>query len=130
MGRLVHFGATAAYGSARGGLWKWPGLVANYLRRPMVDPGELTASNRAVFGFNLIWLTDREDMLATALADMMATRSEGRPPLVDETTFHFEDLPKALAHLQSGTSAGKVVVRVDPPPGTAPIETAPTGTAR
>ena len=104
--RLIHFGATAAYGAARGGLLKWPGLVAAYLRRPRVDPGELTSTNRAVFGFNLIWLTGEEDYLAEVL-DGMAGVLLDRPPLVGRT-FDFD----ALRHLQSGSSTGKVVVVV------------------
>ena len=109
-GRLIHFGATAAYGAARGGLLKWPGLVAAYLRRPRVDPGELTSTNRAVFGFNLIWLTGEEDYLAEVL-DGMAGVLLDRPPLVGRT-FAFDALPDALRHLQSGSSTGKVVVVV------------------
>jgi hypothetical protein len=42
----VHFGATAAYGgSSVDGLRKWLKLVPNYLRRPLVDPGELVPRN-------------------------------------------------------------------------------------
>ena len=41
MGRIVHFGATFAYGGAAGGLLKWLTLVPSYLTRPFVDPGSL-----------------------------------------------------------------------------------------
>lgn len=47
-GTLMHFGATAAYGSATSGPLKWLGLAAAYLRRPTIDPGALTSTNRAV----------------------------------------------------------------------------------
>ena len=49
MGKLVHFGATSSYGSAKDGLRglrKWLTLLPGYLSRPWVDPGELTATNR------------------------------------------------------------------------------------
>ncbi|KAH8048687.1 hypothetical protein JL722_12304 [Aureococcus anophagefferens] len=111
MGRLVHFGATHSYGAAAGGPPKWLSLVPSYLRRPMVDPGELTSSNRAVFGFNLIWLTEREDVLEAALAELLDCAG-GRPPCLDGAAFHFDDLPGALKHLQSGKTTGKVVARV------------------
>ena len=111
MGRLVHFGATHSYGAAAGGPLKWLSLVPSYLRRPMVDPGELTSTNRAVFGFNLIWLTEREDVLEAALAELLDCAG-GRPPCLDGAAFHFDDLPGALKHLQSGKTTGKVVVRV------------------
>ena len=59
MGRLVHFGATHAYGGGWvDGLLKWLKLVPNYLLRPRIDPGKLVGTNRAVIGFNLIWLTE------------------------------------------------------------------------
>ncbi|KAH8098726.1 hypothetical protein JL720_1689 [Aureococcus anophagefferens] len=111
MGRLVHFGATHSDGAAAGGPLKWLSLVPSYLRRPMVDPGELTSTNRAVFGFNLIWLTEREDVLEAALAELLDCAG-GRPPCLDGAAFHFDDLPGALKHLQSGKTTGKVVVRV------------------
>lgn len=111
-GRLVHFGATASYGSAAGGPRKWVSLAAAYVRRPFVDPGELTSTNRAVFGFNLIWLTEQETYLAEVLDAMVARGGVlRRPPLIGRS-FPFERLPDALRFLQSGASTGKVVVVV------------------
>ena len=49
MGRMVHFGATSSYGGAKDGLFglrKWLTLVPGYLNRPLVDPGQLTPTNR------------------------------------------------------------------------------------
>lgn len=81
--------------------------------RPKVDPGELVPRNRALIGFNLIWLTEREDMLAIELDRMC---SEGgmlaRPPAVGRK-FPFAELPQALDWLRSGRSVGKVVVTVE-----------------
>ncbi|KAJ8600750.1 hypothetical protein CTAYLR_003943 [Chrysophaeum taylorii] len=113
MGRLVHFGATSAYGSATDGPLKWPNLALAYLKRPRLDPGELTSTNRAVFGFNLIWLTHRTDLLSKALDDIAARTSLFGPtrPHVGRT-FSFDELPDALRFLQSGTSTGKVVVLI------------------
>ena len=116
MGRLVHFGATHSYGGAKDGWWglrKWATLVPGYLARPTIDPGMLVPFNRAVFGFNMIWLTERVDMLKAELDQMLA---EGglleRPPAVGKT-FPFAQLPEALLHLNSGESVGKVVVEVE-----------------
>ena len=96
-----------------------------YLRRPRVDPGALTSTNRGVFGFNLIWLTEREDMLAAELGAMTRALAggapgESRPPHVGRE-FGFGELPAALAFLQSGASVGKVVVRVDGEYGAPPV---------
>ena len=117
MGRIVHFGATAPYGAAEGGLRKWLRLVPAFLGRPRVDPAKLTSSNRGVLGFNLIFLTEREEMLAQQLDAML---DEGglaaRPPAVGRV-FPFEELPAALRYLQSGASVGKVVVSLAEPGG-------------
>lgn len=114
MGRLVHFGATHAFGGSRvDGASKWLKLVPSWLARPTVDPGELVGSNRGVLGFNLIWLTEREQLLAEAIEAM--TTAGGllsRPPAVGRC-FGFEQLPEALAYLRSGASVGKVVVTVE-----------------
>ena len=117
MGRIVHFGATAPSGAAEGGLRKWLRLVPAFLGRPRVDPAKLTSSNRGVLGFNLIFLTEREEMLAQQLDAML---DEGglaaRPPAVGRV-FPFEELPAALRYLQSGASVGKVVVSLAEPGG-------------
>ena len=39
-----------------GGLLRWIRLGIQYLSRPMVDPLQLPAENKAIFGFNLIWM--------------------------------------------------------------------------
>lgn len=112
MGRIVHYGATHSYGGASDGLLKWLTLVPGHLSRPMVDPGKLTPANRSVMGFNLIWLTEREELLMAELEEMMTRGGLAvRPPAVGKT-FDFGDMPAALAYLNSGASVGKVVVQV------------------
>jgi len=83
MGRIIHFGATNAYGSARDGVFKWPSLAKAYLQRPKVDPGILTSTNRAVMGFNLIWLCDRIDDMTRCL-DALITALEGAEEDLDD----------------------------------------------
>ena len=115
MGRIIHFGATYSYGGAKDGwcgLRKWLTFVPGYLSRPMVDPGQLTPTNRAVFGFNMIWLTDRVDLLTAELDAMLGKGGmTNRAPAVG-ATYPFEQLPEALEYLNSGASVGKVVVEV------------------
>ena len=121
MGRLVHFGATHAYGGSWvDGLLKWIKLVPNWLARPRIDPGNLVGVNRAVIGFNLIWLTEREELLLGEIDAMLETGGLNRRPPAVGSTYPFDQLPEALDHLRSGKSVGKVVVTVDPPsPGAA-----------
>jgi len=115
-GRLVTFGFSQQYGgSSVDGIWKWLKLVPAYLRRPMVDPGKLVPKNRSVMGFNLIWLTERRDMLVAEL-DAMCGRGglQARPPAIGRE-YDWAELPAALAYLRSGAHTGKVVVTVQRP---------------
>ena len=69
MGRLCT-SARRAVTAARRQARKWLSLIPAYLARPRVDPEALTSTNRGVLGFNLIFLTEREDLLA---AEAVAT---------------------------------------------------------
>lgn len=112
MGRIVHYGATYSYGGAGDGLLKWLTLVPGHLGRPSVDPGALISTNRSVMGFNLIWLTAREELLMAQMEEMLERGGlASRPPAVGKT-FDFDEMPAALAYLNSGNSVGKVVVQV------------------
>ncbi len=108
-GRLVTYGA--ADFMTHGARPNYLRLMAQYLRRPRIDPLRMTNTNRSVMGFNLIWLWDRADRLGRAydaLDGLIAA-----PPLVGRR-FAFGEAPAAMRHLQSGGSIGKVVLDVDP----------------
>jgi len=85
----------------------WPKLAWQYFRRPRVDPMRLIDQNRAVLGFNLIWLFEEADRLPDAFA---AARALIDGPPVIGARFSFAELPAALQALQSGRTVGKVVV--------------------
>ena len=120
-GSLASFGSTTyngGQGGNRANRLAFLPLVIKYLRRPMVDPGVLTARNIRVGGFNLIFLTERTDQLAEALEQCIRCLEGGKgdgtlatadPPLVGET-YEFEDAPSALRALRSGQTVGKVVL--------------------
>ena len=88
-------------------------MASCWLSRPLIDPGALVPKNIAVIGFNLIWLTERDELMAQELEDMLTKGGLGdRPPAVG-AEFEWERLPDALEHLKSGKSVGKVVVTVE-----------------
>ena len=67
----------------------------------MVDPGKLVPKNRSVMGFNLIWLTERHEMLVAELDAMCGrVRAAGAPRHRRE--FPWVKLPAALSYLRSG----------------------------
>jgi len=88
----------------------WLRLAWQYLRRPRLDPLDMVPENKAVFGFNLIWLYDKTQLLHTSLAALQAL--DLPPPYVGHT-YPFAGLPAALEKLRSGTTVGKVVILVD-----------------
>lgn len=80
--------------------WRW-------IRRPWVDVIALPGDNKAVMGFNLIWLYDKVDLMTTLYSAVEALNL--LPPYVGHV-YPFAELPEALAFFQSGKSVGKVVV--------------------
>ena len=111
MGRIVHFGATSSYGSAASGVRKWLSLIPAYLARPRVDPGVLTSTNRGVLGFNLIFLTEREELLAAeARRDYTITSHARYPTFTPLALFPFP-FPLPLSQLDAMCTRGGLLER-------------------
>lgn len=83
-------------------------MLMRYVRRPKLDPLLLPNSNKAVMGFNLIWLYHQAEKFERVVREL--TDMHLPPPHVG-ATFDFEKLPEAIRALQSGKTVGKVVVR-------------------
>jgi NADPH:quinone reductase-like Zn-dependent oxidoreductase len=82
--------------------WRW-------LTRPRVDPLAMVSDNRAVMGFNLIWLWSEIDRLPGAYEAL--ARLDARRPHVG-ARLPFARAPEALRLLQRGATEGKVVLEV------------------
>jgi alcohol dehydrogenase len=111
--RLRPEGRHVIYGAAeympRGPRPNYLRLLPRYLRRPRLDPVQMITENRSVLAFNLIWLWDAVERLASgydAIESLIAS-----PPFVGRT-FTFDAVPQAMRWLQSGGSVGKVVVTI------------------
>ena len=110
---LAPQGRMVIYGSAR---YATPNDRPNYLKlmwqfftRPKLDPTEMVQSNRALLGFNLIWLYEKADLLHQLLGELQKM-DIGKPHIGH--TFEFEELPDAIRKFQTGKTIGKVVVKV------------------
>lgn len=110
-GRLAPMGRMVVFGSAR---YATPGdrpnrwhLLRTWLSRPKVDPQKLPETNRAVLGFNLIWLYERAALMHDLLAEL--DQLALAPPHVGHV-FPFAELPDAVRLFQTGKTVGKVVV--------------------
>jgi len=108
MGRLVVFGS-ARYASVgnRPNIFR---LLYHFLTRPKIDPQQLPENNKAVLGFNLIWLYERAELMHQLLQEINDLRLA--PPHVGHV-FPFEKMHDAIRLFQSGKTVGKVVVEVD-----------------
>lgn len=108
MGRAVVFGS-ARYATASDRPNKLH-LLRHFFTRPKVDPQRMVETNRAVLGFNLIWLYENAELMRHLLGELDALPLP--PPHVGHV-FPFEKLPEAVRLFQTGKTQGKVVVRVD-----------------
>jgi len=104
-GRHVVFGAADL--TPRGDSVGWLRIAWQYVRRPRLDPMAMIGQNRAVLGFNLIWMFDKVELLAD-LVDGLASLSLPPPHIGEELPF--EQAQEAIRRLQSGTTRGKVVL--------------------
>lgn len=107
MGRAVVFGS-ARYATASDKPNKLH-LLRHFFTRPKVDPQRLVETNRAVLGFNLIWLYENAELLRSLLVELETLRLA--PPHVGHI-FPFDQLPDAVRLFQTGKTVGKVVVEV------------------
>jgi alcohol dehydrogenase len=106
-GRLITFGsANFATPGSRPNPIK---LIYQYFTRPKIDPMKMINTNRSIMGFNLIWLWEKRKELQNYFDEIQQLNL--KQPVIGKT-FSFENLHKALRHLQSGKSIGKVVVNI------------------
>ena len=105
MGRMVIYGS-AQYGSP-GDKPNWLRLAWLYVQRPRIDAQKMIETNRAVLGFNLIWLYDRKELMKECLAEMESLNLKA--PHIGHT-YSFDQLPDALREFQRGKTIGKVIV--------------------
>lgn len=107
MGRLIVIGSSryASVGN-RPNLFH---MLRHFLTRPKIDPQSLPEQNKGLFGFNLIYLYERVDLMHQLLQELEALSLA--PPHVGHV-FPFEKMHEAIKLFQSGRTMGKVVVEV------------------
>jgi synaptic vesicle membrane protein VAT-1 len=110
-GRHVVLGAGSM--TPHGDKPNWLSLGWKYAKRPRLDPLAMIATNKAVLAFNLIWLYDMVDQVGAIFDSLFEViDSLGRPVVGHTETF--DNLPAALRLFQSGTTVGKVIIKVAP----------------
>jgi NADPH:quinone reductase-like Zn-dependent oxidoreductase len=107
-GRLVVYGFAEIM--TRGRRATWPELAWNWLRVPRFSPLDLTGTNRAVMGFNVVHLTDKAELARDGfdkIAGWAASGALKKPPV---TAFPAERVADAHRALESGDTVGKLVL--------------------
>ncbi|MFT5165636.1 MAG: NADPH:quinone reductase-like Zn-dependent oxidoreductase [Saprospiraceae bacterium] len=111
--QMAQMGRMVVYGSAR---YASPGDRPNYLKiiyqfltRPKIDPQKMIEQNKAILGFNLIWLYEKVELLHQILKEV-ENLDLGKPHVGHE--FYFENMVDAIKLFQTGKTIGKVVVSV------------------
>jgi len=107
-GRMVVYGS--AHFTSKGDRPNYFKLFRNYLMRPKIDPLQLPNTNRAILGFNLIWLYENVEKMHRMIRNM--EEFDLPKPRIGHQ-FSFEQLPNALRTLRDGKTTGKVVVNVE-----------------
>jgi NADPH:quinone reductase-like Zn-dependent oxidoreductase len=89
-------------------------LAWDFLRTPRFSPFDLTTKNRSVLGFNLSFLFDRHDLMATGMQQILQWLEQGKlaPPTV--TRYAFDSVAEAHRDLESGQTVGKLVLGCKP----------------
>ena len=81
--------------------------LRHFLTRPKIDPQSLPEQNKGLFGFNLIYLYERAELMHRLLGELAPLNLA--PPHVGHV-FPFEQLREAIRLFQSGKTVGKVVL--------------------
>lgn len=110
---LAPQGRIVAYGSAR---YASPGSKPNFLkmaltywRRPKIDPQTIINYNKAIMGFNLIYLYEKTELMGKLLEEI--SRLNLPKPVIGHS-FEFERIHEAIYFFQRGNNIGKVVVNI------------------
>lgn len=107
MGRMIVIGSSryASVGNRPNILH----MLRHFLTRPKIDPQSLPEQNKGLFGFNLIYLYERAELMHQLLQEVQALQLA--PPHVGHV-FPFEKMHEAIRLFQSGKTVGKVVLTV------------------
>lgn len=106
-GRIICFGA-ADMATGKKGI-NYLQLFYKYIKRHKIDPLKLIEQNKGVFGFNLIYLFNRSELMKIYLNDIQKLNLS--KPFIGHR-YDFENLKEALIFFKSGKSIGKIVVNI------------------
>ncbi|MFL5347744.1 MAG: medium chain dehydrogenase/reductase family protein [Hyalangium sp.] len=108
-GKLIIYGFHSMM-PRQGGRPNWLKLAWDWLRTPRYNPLTLTNDNTSVLAFNLSYLFERREILAEAMARLLAWVEEGKLVAPPVTRFPLDQVAEAHRAIESGTTVGKLVL--------------------
>ena len=111
-GKLVSYGFHSML-SVRWGIANYLKLIWQYFHVPRFNPINMTRDNKSLIAFNLAYLFDRTELLQESMQMMIKWVAAGKikaPPL---QTFAFENVAQAHQALESGTTVGKLILKIE-----------------
>ena len=108
-GRLVVYGFHSMM-KTRSGRPSWPSLLYGVARTPRFSALALTGDNRAVLGFNLSYLFEERDVLASGMAALLAAATEGAITPPKTTPYPLDRVADAHRDIEAGMTVGKLVL--------------------
>lgn len=107
-GRLVIYGFAEMF--PRGGRPSKLSLAWNWLRVPRFSPLDMTATNRAVMGFNVVFLTEKAELARDGFDAIAGWMSSGQIRQSPVTAFPVSRVADAHRALEAGDTVGKLVL--------------------
>lgn len=107
-GRLVIYGFAEMF--PRGKRPSKLSLAWNWLRVPRFSPLEMTATNRAVMGFNVVFLTDKAELARDGFDAISGWLNKGLLKKAPVKEFPVERVADAHRELEAGETVGKLVL--------------------
>jgi NADPH:quinone reductase-like Zn-dependent oxidoreductase len=111
-GKLVAYGFHSML-STYGGVPNYLKLIFQYFRVPRWSPLTMTQENKSLIAFNLSFLFHRLDLLQESIQDLLRWVEEGKIKAPAIQAFAFEKVADAHRALESGTTVGKLILKIN-----------------
>ena len=95
---------------------QWLRMARDWVLTPRFDPLTMVSSNKSVLAFNLSFLFSRRDLLDDAIVEIFGWIEAGKLTVPAVTVYGAGEVRLAHAALESGSTVGKLVLRMPQPP--------------
>ena len=113
-GRLVTYGFHSNLPKASSLLspLEWLKMIYRVIAMPKFEPMSLVLDSKAVLGFNLSFFADEHELVRSYFEQIYVWVEEGKISVPACTVSDMKDIGRAHELLQTGTTVGKIVMRV------------------